>query len=311
MKIAFFGTPDFAIPSLEALLQSPHEIVCIVTQPDKPQGRGMHIAYSAAKKFGNAHQIPVLQPERISREVTILDPYKPDIIVTCAFGQILKQNVLDYCKYGVINVHGSLLPKYRGSSPIQWAVINGEKVTGVTIMHTDAGLDTGDIILRESIEIKDNETAGELFERISHLGAEVLLRALTKLENGTAPRISQNSTGQEPSKFPCLSKETARIDFAVKSAEEAVNFVRGLNPWPVAWFEHDGQVIRVYKASVVFEPRGIVSDLRSGLPGSVFIIKDKLFVNCVKGCIQLETIQLEGGKILPAKDYMNGRKIHI
>jgi methionyl-tRNA formyltransferase len=289
MKIAFFGTPDFAVPSLEALTASGsrHEVVCIVCQPDKPAGRGGKVEFGPVKRFGLTHGIPVLQPERISREINILDKYKPDIIVTCAFGQFLKQNVLDYCKHGVINVHGSLLPKLRGTSPVQWAIITGENKTGITTMHTDAGWDTGDIILSESLDIGENENAGELFERMSHLGAHALVTALDQIQGGTAKRTPQDNT--KATYFPKLSKEDAKIDFS-KPAHEICNFVRGMNPWPVAWFEHNGEVVRVFKAA----------------PG-----KGDFCFGCKDGFVNFEIIQLPGGKVLPAKDYINGRKIHV
>jgi len=288
MKIAFFGTPSFAVPSLEKLVMSgKHEVVCIVTQPDKPVGRGGQVQFSPVKQFGLDHGIPVLQPEKISNEVEVLDKYKPDVIVTCAYGQILKQNVLDYCKHGVINVHASLLPKYRGSSPIQWAVINGEQKTGITIMQTDIGLDTGDIILVQEIEVGDDDTAGDLFGRLSVLGAETLLKALDQVEAGTATRTPQNH--KLATQFPMLSKEKAQIDFG-KTAEQIRNFVRGMNSWPVAWFEHGGEVIRVYKASVG---------------------KGDFCKPCKDGFVNFEVIQMAGGKVLPAKDYINGRKIRI
>lgn len=290
MNVAFFGTPDFAVPSLEALAapDSKHTAVCIVCQPDKPVGRGGKIEFGPVKQFGLTHGIPVLQPEKISREIRSLDKYAPDIIVTCAFGQMLRQNVLDYCRHGVINVHGSLLPKYRGASPIQWAVINGERTTGVTIMHTDIGMDTGDIILCAETNIGETETAGELFVRLSRLGASTLADALDQIENGTAKRIPQDHA--QATYFPKLAKESALIDFENRTAQEIVNFVRGMNPWPVAWFEHGGQVIRVFRA-------------RAG--------KGDFHVPCKDGFVTLEIIQLPGGKILPAKDYINGRKIRV
>ena len=288
MKVAFFGTPSFAVPTLEKLAKSnAHKIVCIVTQPDKPVGRGGKVVYSSVKQFGLDNNIPVLQPAKISDNVNLLDEYKPDIIVTCAYGQILEQNVLDYCKYGVINVHGSLLPKYRGSSPIQWAVINGEKKTGITIMQTDIGLDTGDIIKTREIEIGDDETAGDVFEKLSLLGADLLLEVLGVIEAGMATKTPQDNS--QATHLPMLSKEKASIDFT-KSAEEIRNFVRGMNPWPVAWFEHSGEVIRVYKANVG---------------------KGDFCFPCKDGYVNFEIIQMPGGKVLPVKDYINGRKIRI
>jgi len=285
MRIAFFGTPDFAIPSLRAIRK---KVVCIVTQPDKPIGRGGKVQYSAVKKFGLEHKIPVLQPEKISKELEILDKYKIDLIVTCAFGQMLKQNVLNYCKYGVINVHGSILPKYRGSSPIQWAIIKGETKTGVTIMHTDIGMDTGDMILVKELEIGAEETAGELFERMAELGAKALVEVLKQIKKGTNTRTPQNH--DEATKYPMLNKETAKIDFENMMAVEVVNWVRGMNPWPVAWCIHDDKVVRVFKASV----------------GDKGLVK-----KCKDGSVQLDIIQLEGGKVLPTRDYINGRKIQL
>lgn len=288
MKVAFFGTPSFAVPSLEQLLKSgKHDIVCIVCQPDKPVGRGGQVIFNPAKQFGLDNRIPVIQPVKISNEVHLLDKYNPDIIVTCAYGQILKQNVLDYCKHGVINVHASLLPKYRGSSPIQWAIINGELETGVTIMQTDIALDAGDIIMQKAIGIGKDNTAGDMFGQLSILGADLLLNALDKIEAGLATMIPQDH--KLATSFPMLSKANARLDFE-KKAEEICNFVRGMNPWPVAWFEHNGEIVRVHKASAG---------------------KGDFCKPCKDGFVNLEFIQLPGGKVLPAKDYINGRKIRI
>lgn len=288
MKVAFLGTPSFAVPSLQALEDcKEHKIVCIVCQPDKPVGRGGKIEPSPVKQFGLTHGIPVLQPERISNEINLLDEYEPDILVTCAFGQILKKNVLDYARYGVVNVHASLLPKYRGSSPIQWAIINGEKVTGVTIMQTDTGLDTGDTILTVETKIGDDETAGDLFDRLSVLGAEALLKALGQIGAGTVKLTPQDH--KKATSFPMLAKAKAKIDFA-KTGEEIRNFVRGMSPWPVAWFEYEGEVIRVFKASVG---------------------EGDFHVPCKDGFVTFDVIQMAGGKKLPAKDYINGRKIRI
>jgi len=278
MKIAFFGTPDFAIPSLRALLmRKKHKVVCVVCQPDKPSGRGMGTVFSPVKKFALEHKIPLLQPERISKELKLLDPYNPDIIITCAFGQILRQNVLDYCKYGVINVHASLLPKYRGSSPIQWAIIKGEKTTGITIAQTELGLDTGDILHTVLCDIGDNETAGELFVRLANLGATALLDALEKIENGTVKRIPQDHA--QATHYPMLKKEDGKIDMS-KTPTEIVNLVRGLNPWPGTYFSSNIGDIRVHKASVV------------------------------DGKLQLDIVQAPGKRAIPYKDFLNGHK-HI
>jgi len=276
MKIAFFGTPSFALLSLEALLKSKHEIVCIVSQPDKPVGRGGKIQHSPVKEFALKNNIPIFQPERISKELQVIYPFKPDIIVTCAFGQILRQNVLDYPKFGVINVHGSLLPKYRGASPIQWAVVNGETKTGVTIMQTDIGMDTGDMILSKSIDIGPTETSGELFPRLANLGAKLLVTALDDIESGKAKKTPQNES--LATHAPMLKREHGKIDFG-RPPQEIVNLVRGLNPWPSAYFELNGEIIKVHKASVN------------------------------NGKLELDEVQAPNSRRMSWRDFANGRRI--
>ena len=291
MKIAFFGTPEFAVPSLLAVLGSRHEVVCVVAQPDKPSGRGGgSVVVGAVKRCAMERGVAVLQPEKISKEVEILGAYKPNIIVTCAFGQILKQNVLDYPKHGVINVHASLLPKYRGSSPIQWAIINGETKTGVTIMQTDIGLDTGDIILMRELGIGKCETAGELFPRLAELGARALIEALDIIENGTAVRTPQNH--DDATKFPMLNKDMAQLDFN-KTAVELVNFVRGLNPWPVAWVGFGGETLRVFRASA----------MENGYTNA-----RELLFPCADGVLRVDELQPPNKKRMTARDYLNGRR---
>jgi len=277
MRIAFFGTPEFAVPSLKALVNSKkHKVVCVVTQPDRPAGRGQDVVLSPVKKLALANKIPVLQPERISREVELLGPHKPDIIVTCAFGQILKQNVIDYCKHGVINVHASLLPKYRGASPIQWAIIKGETRTGITIAQTDIGLDTGDIIHATECDIGPKETAGELFARLSVQGAEALLTALDMIEAGTACRMPQDNS--KATLAPMFKKTDGRIDFG-RPAQQIINLVRGTSPWPGAYFASNIGDIKVHRASVGAD-----------------------------GKLQLDIVQAPGKRPMPWKDFINGHK---
>ena len=314
MKIAFFGTPDFAVPSLTALVKSKeHKIVCIVAQPDKPQGRGGKVIFGATKNFGLEHSIPVLQPERISNELSILDKYKPDVIVTCAFGQMLKQNVLDYCKHGVINVHASLLPKYRGSSPIQWSIVKGETKTGITIMQTDIGMDTGDIILQMPLDIGDTDTAGDLFAALGSLGGVALIKALSQIEDGTAKRTKQCETGIEATKYPMIEREHARIDWNL-SATEINDMVRGFNPWPVAFFTHEksNQDVKIYKAT----PMDLLEDdffktVRTDKIGKIYIDKNKkqIFVVCLGGILRIDELQIPGGKRISARDFLNGREL--
>ncbi|MCL2569762.1 MAG: methionyl-tRNA formyltransferase [Firmicutes bacterium] len=301
MKVAFFGTPTFAIQSLQSIIASKnHKVVCVVTQPDKPTGRGGKVQMPPVKEFAVQNNIPVLQPERISNEINILDEFAPDIIVTCAFGQLLKQNVLDYCKHGVINVHASLLPKYRGSSPIQWAIIDGETQTGVTIMQTELGLDTGDIIIMEKLDINPNETAGELFGRLADLGAKLLTKALDNIQNGTATRTPQKH--ELATKPPMIKKEDGKIDWS-RSAAQIKNQIRGMNPWPIAFFQMGDEIIRVHRA-------GNVTTQIKGKVGEV-ITADKtgFVIQCGNGTIHIEQLQSSGGKILSYREFLNGKKI--
>jgi len=325
--IAFFGTPSFAAVSLQALIGSGRNVVCVVTQPDKPVGRGGRVEYPPVKKLALENNIPVLQPDKISKELELLDQYKPDIIVTCAFGQILRQNVLDYCKHGVINVHASLLPKYRGASPIQQAIINGETKTGVTIMQTDIGMDTGDIILAKEIDIHEDETAGELFERLSVLGASTLLEALELISSGRAVRTPQNHS--KATHIPMIKKEHGKIDFS-KSAKDIQNHVRGMNPWPVAFCTLNDELVRIYKAiqvicvsndpekSVVCKENGVVcetnnpGDKQKQVVGQIIKAdKNGLYVQCGEGILSIEQLQASGGKVMNFRDFLNGKKIQV
>jgi len=313
MKIAFFGTPSFALPSLEALVNSHHKVVAVVTQPDKPVGRSDKLVHSPVKKLALEHKIPVLQPKRISKELDLLDKYKPDIIVTCAFGQMLRQNVLDYCTFGVINVHASLLPKYRGASPIQSAIINGETKTGVTIMQTDIGMDTGDIILVKETNIGPDETAGELFERLSVIGAQVLLDALTQIEQGAATHIPQDNT--LATHFPMLEKQNGKIDFT-KTALAIINQIRGMNPWPIAYFTYKGENIRVYKAIEITSDGDVDLSSKQSIideypPGHIICAdKSGFHIACgQKTVLSIQALQASGGKVLCFHDFLNGKKL--
>jgi methionyl-tRNA formyltransferase len=304
MKVAFFGTPDFALPALAGILDSSrHQLVCIVTQPDKPVGRGGQVVFSAVKKFAIQHGIPFYQPDRINKELQVLDKYKPDIIVTCAFGQILNQAVLDYAPHGVINIHASLLPKYRGSSPIQWAIIKGEKTTGITIMQTDIGLDTGDIITQSSLDIVSGETAGELFARLAELGGNAIVGALDLIKGGKMTRMPQDHA--DATAYPKLSKEGARINWN-KSALEIKNFIHGLNPWPVAFFMMNDEAIRVFRASVVSFDSGAKA-------GEVVCADTKrgLIVATSDGFLQIDVLQAPNSRQMSARDFLNGRKISV
>lgn len=302
MKIIFLGTPDFSAGVLQALINSKHEVVGVVTQPDKPSGRGHKLVPTPVKVLAQSHNIPVFQFNRISKECEPLKALNADIMITAAYGQILRQNVLDLTPKGVINVHASLLPKYRGSSPIQWCVINGEKTTGVTIMKTDIGVDTGDMILAQSIDILPEETAGELFDRLSILGQETLLKALDLIEQGKETYTKQDH--ENASHYPMLDKDSGYIDFN-KTADEIVNLCRGLNPWPVAFAKIDDENrLKVYKATKVSH---------TGECGKVIFADDKngLVVGCKDGAVSLDIIQTAGTKAMNAKDYLRGRKLPV
>ena len=230
MKIIFMGTPDFAKESLEAVYNAGHEVLAVVTNPDRPKGRGMKLVSSPVKEFAVEKGLKIYQPEKVKNNVEFIDEIKkfqPDVICVVAYGKILPKEILEIAKYGCINVHGSLLPQYRGAAPIQWAVLNGDKKTGVTTMYMDTGMDTGDMILKEEIEIGEDETTGEVWKKLSKIGANLLVKTLKQIEDGTAPRIPQSS---DFSMAPMLEKDMSKIDWKNKNAKQIKNLVRGLNP---------------------------------------------------------------------------------
>lgn len=299
MRIVFMGTPEFAIPSLQALIENGHEIAGVFCQPDKPKGRGNKLTMCPVKEFALAHGIPVFQPRRIRLDgAQDLAGLKPDLCVTAAFGQILSVDNLSVPKLGTVNVHASLLPQYRGSAPINWAIIKGETVTGVTTMLTDKGMDTGDILLQKRFEIEPDISAGELTEKLSVLGAELLIQTLKKIENGDCPREKQDES--KMSYFPMLKKEMGQIDFS-KPAKEICDLVRGINPWPGAYAYCGDELIKIWKASV--QKCGndhvggeiISADARTGL-----------LVRAGQDAVLIEEMQLPGGKRMLSRDYLRG-----
>lgn len=301
MKVIYLGTPDFAVPALESIINSDnHSVVAVVTQPDRPVGRKNTITPPPVKVTAEKYGIPVYQFEKIRTEgVEILRSIDADIMVTCAYGQILSQEIIDICKFGIINVHASLLPAYRGAAPIQFAVINGEKKTGVTIMQTEAGLDTGDIIEQYETEIRKGETAGELAERLSKLGAEKICEVLSEIENGNVTRTKQDDSKAFVVKT--IKKENALIDFS-KSGEEIEHFVLGMNPSPVAFTYLRGKKLKIYRAAAVYA----VSD---GKIGEVIQADKRLIVKTGNGDIEITELQEEGGKKMDARSFLLGRKI--
>ncbi|HBK01791.1 MAG TPA: methionyl-tRNA formyltransferase [Clostridiales bacterium] len=300
MKLVFLGTPDFAVPSLESIIKSKHEVLAVVTQPDKPVGRKNVLTPSPIKECALRYGLKVLQYNKIRVEgVEDLKNLAPDIMVTCAFGQILSQEIIDIAPRGIINVHASLLPKYRGAAPIQYSVINGDEETGVTIMQTEAGIDTGDILSVEKTPIYPDETAGELFERLSEIGAKLIVETLDKIEAGQITPIKQDETKSTHVKM--LTRETGKIDWA-KSAKEIKNLVRGTNPWPAAHTILNGKTFKIFAVNAL-------DGEFDGEIGEVLRADKKLVVKCGQGAVEILEIQAEGGKRMSAQAFNAGRKI--
>jgi methionyl-tRNA formyltransferase len=301
LRIAFLGTPDFAVPSLRALVGAGHEVAAVFTQPDRPRDRGQKQAPSAVKQAAHELDLYVLEPERIRRNeyVNVMLNLQPDLMVTVAFGQILSQKLLDIPKYGCINVHASLLPKYRGPAPIQWAVIKGETETGITTMMTDAGIDTGDILLQRKTAIDREETAGELFGRLAALGAESLLQTLELLQQGKLTRTPQDHAAA--THFPMLAKDDGRIDWS-RSPAEICNLIRGVNPWPGAWTACRCDTLKIWKA----EPTALC-----GAPGVILKmnIRDGLIIGTGGGSVRLLDVQMQGKKRLSGAQYLCGCRL--
>ncbi len=311
MRIVFLGTPEFAVVSLKKLVEShEHEILAVVTQPDKPAGRGKKLESSEVKKYAESVGIPVFDYIKVSRDgVETLKKLAPDIMITAAYGQILSQEIIDIPRYGIINVHASLLPKFRGASPIQTAIIEGETVTGVTIMQTEAGLDTGDILSTVETQIGEYETAGELAGRLALLGADLLLDTLDAIANGFTRPEKQSQVDATITKK--INREDCVINFG-KSAKQVKNLVFGANPEPVASaiFESDETVLKVYKVRIV----GDDEIHGTGVPGEVIeptSAKRGVFVQCANGVVELLEVQLPGKKVMEAKALVAGRKINV
>ena len=307
MKIVFMGTPDFAEKSLEAVYNAGHEILAVVTNPDRPKGRGMKMVASPAKEFAISKELKIYQPEKVRKNIDFIEEIKalePDVICVVAYGKILPKEILEIPKFGCINVHGSLLPKYRGAAPIQWAVINGEKVTGVTTMYMDVGMDTGDMILKEETEIAPDETTGELWDRLAKIGAELLVKTLEQIENKTAPRIPQ---GEDFTMAPMLDKEMSKIDWENKTAQEIKNLVRGLNPIMGTYSYLNRKKIKIWKVDVV------EADNENVKNGTVLKSdsKDGLYIKAKDGVIKVLEIQGENAKRMNIQDFLRGNKIEV
>ncbi len=301
MRVLFMGTPEFAVPCLKRLIDMNLNIVGVYTQPDKPKGRGYQLAPTPVKEVALQHNIRVFQPNSLKNdeEIANVKSLNPDIIIVVAYGKILPKALLDIPRLGCVNVHASLLPKYRGAGPIQWSVINGEKETGVTTMFMAEGLDTGDMILKRSTEISIEETSGELHDRLSVLGADCLEDTMKLFLAGEdIPRTVQNDA--ESCYAPMLDKSLCALNFT-KTAKELHNLVRGLSPWPVATTVLDGKVLKVHKTRV--------SEYKASNPGKIEVVEGRLFVHCSDYLLEFLQVQLEGKKSMSAKDFLMGHKI--
>ena len=297
MNIVFMGTPDFSVPCLQALLDAGYLVTGVFTQPDKPKGRGYQLAPPPVKEFALTQNLPVFQPKTM-RDAETLEQLKgcnPDLIVVVAYGKLLPKEVLDLPRLGCINVHASLLPKYRGAGPVQWSIINGEEETGVTTMYMAEALDTGDMLESASLKIGENETADELMERLSHLGAELLISTVKKAEEGTLKPVPQDEALS--TYVSMLDKEMARLDFN-KPAREVHNLIRGLSSWPCAYTFYQGKRLKVYRSKL---------SPMSGQPGELLDAK-RFIVACRDGAVEFETVQYEGGKRMPGADFLRGKK---
>lgn len=301
MKIVFMGTPEFGVPSLNALLDAGYDVAACCTQPDRPQGRKMTLTACPVKEAALRRGVPVLQFERIRRQegLDAMRAIKPDLYVTAAFGQILSQKLLDIPTIGTVNVHPSLLPKYRGPAPVNWSIIEGETRTGVTTMMTDAGMDTGDILFVRETDLSPEEDAAMLSDRLSRVGAELLVETIRRIEAGDCPRTPQDD--EKSSYFPMLTKETGRVDWT-RGAQRVVNLVRGVVPWPGAWTEFGEGVLKIWKARPV---QG------EGTPGEVLCgdAKNGLVVACGEGAVRIDELQAPGAKRMPAEAYLRGKPI--
>lgn len=316
MKIVFMGTPDFAEESLKAVYNAGYEILGVVTNPDRPKGRGMKLTASPVKEFAIEKNLKIYQPVKIRKNEEFIEEIKklnPDVICVVAYGKILPKEILEIPRLGCINVHGSLLPKYRGAAPIQWAVINGDKKTGVTTMYMDEGMDTGDMIYKEEVEILEDETTGELWDRLSKIGGKLLVETLEKIKDNTAPRQKQQG---DFSIAPMLKKEIAKINWEERTAREIKNLIRGLNPIMGAYTFLNGKKIKFWKVELLdnnkIEQEEIIDENIDKLENGTVILSDSkigLFIKAKEGIIKVIEIQGENAKKMPVGDFLRGNII--
>ena len=303
MRVVFMGTPDFSVPTLEKIIEAGHEVIGVVTQPDKAKGRGKKVLFPPVKEKALEHNLPVYQPKR-AREPEFIEQMRelnPDVMVVVAFGQILPKALLDIPKYGCVNVHASLLPKYRGAAPIQWAVIRGEKVSGVTTMQMDVGLDTGDMLMKIEVALAEDETGGSLHDKLSVLGGELLIEKLKGLEAGTIQPEKQDDR-QTGEYARMLDKALGKVDFSMP-AEEIERLIRGLNPWPSAYTFYHGKTMKLWKAKVVSAD----ADGGEAAPGQILSVDKKGFtVQTGDGALRILELQMEGKKRMDAGAFLRG-----
>lgn len=300
MRVIFMGTPDFATGTLEKIVLAGHDVVGVVTQPDKPKGRGKTLMPTPVKEVAMKYNLPVYQPKKVREPefVEILRNLKPDVMVVAAFGQIISKEILEMPKYGCINVHASLLPAYRGAAPIQWAVINGDKESGVTIMQMDEGIDTGDMIEKVVVPIAEDETGGSLFEKLSQAGAKLCVKVLKALEEGKAVREKQPEESTTPY-AKMIDKKMGAINWE-NSAKEIEQLIRGLNPWPSAYTKLQGKTLKIWRAAVLFKDS-------NDAPGQVVqVTKDSIVVQTGHGLLKILELQLEGKKRMDTASFLRG-----
>ena len=305
MKIIFMGTPDFSVPTLETLIESRHEVLSVYTQPDKPKGRGKEMQFTPVKECALKYNIPVFQPRRVREAECIeeLRKYNADIMVVVAFGQILPKEILEMTPYGCVNVHASLLPKYRGAAPIQWSIIDGEEVTGVTTMQMNEGLDTGDMLLKVEIPIEEKETGGSLHDKLAEAGAKLCVETLEALQNKTVTPVPQGETTTAYAKM--LEKQLGNIDWT-KSAVEIERLIRGLTPWPSAYTNWNGKVMKIWDAKVVESE----NDTNEAQPGAIVKVeKDTFDVQTGDGLLKVRELQIPGKKRMDAGAFLRGYQI--
>lgn len=304
IRIVYMGTPDFAVEPLEAIIKAGYEVAAVVTQPDKQKGRGKEVKMTPVKECALRHGIPVFQPVKIKEPEAVaeLEKYQADLFVVAAFGQLLSEEILNMPEYGCINIHASLLPAYRGAAPIQWAVLNGEKESGVTIMQMDKGLDTGDMLLKRSVELSPKETGDSLHDKLMHLGAELIVEALSKLEKGEL--VPEKQKDELSSYAKKLTKAMGQIDWS-KDAVSLERWIRGLNSWPSAYTFFGGKTLKIWEAQVTEE-----NGAQKAEPGQVVSVSRESFtVACSQGALQILSLQLEGKKRVSTREFLLGYQV--